>query len=392
AKEVLDRLRLGLWTVLRDSSLRPDLDEVVRAVTEHGADTRRLCMTVDGPNPTFIEERGFVDGLIRRAVSAGVPPVQAVQMATINAATYLGLDDVLGGIAPGRRADAVVVKDLRDFCADMVLSAGRVVAERGRLSVSLPKIDWKRYQSRAHFLVPESVVADPALYAFPVSSVRRNGQRATVPVIRFRSAVITERVDYDLPVRSDYVSLDDSPGLTYAALVDSDGQWITHAVVSNFVPLVDGMASTYNTTTHLLVMGRDPVSMARAVARVHAMEGGIALYQEGEERFCAALPFTGMMIMDHRFETALRVARGIAEAVREAGYPFHDILYSLLFLTCDFLPGLRITPSGVIDVKSKAVVIPATGPLVTRITREDSVSPGVGRRARSISLGKGGRE
>jgi adenine deaminase len=361
AGEVLDRLRLGLWTVLRDSSLRPDLAELIRAITEYGVDTRRICMTVDGPNPVFIADHGFVDGLVRRAIAAGVSPVQAIQLATINPATCLGLDDAIGGIAPGRRADVLLVEDFAEFRPRLVISAGRVVARDGNLCVPLPNVDWLQYQTEPLLQVSPLQLQDPALYTLRASDVVATAgmvRSVPVPVVRFRSAVITERVDRELRVRDGVVSLDDSPDVTYAALVDSSGQWVTRALLENFVPAVDGMATTYNTTTHLLTVGRRPQSMARAAMCVREMRGGVALVQGDTVTYAAALPFTGMMTTDNRFETALAIARDVGEAVRAAGYPFHDILYSLLFLTCDFLPGPRITPRGVVDVKTRRVLIP----------------------------------
>ncbi|HUD99265.1 MAG TPA: amidohydrolase family protein [Bryobacteraceae bacterium] len=115
AREVMDRLRVGLWTMLRHSSLRPDMPELARAITGMRADTGRLMLTVDGPAPGFIAQAAFIDEALRRAVAAGVAPVTAIQMATINPATYYHMDEEVGGIAPGRRADLVLLPDLEHF-------------------------------------------------------------------------------------------------------------------------------------------------------------------------------------------------------------------------------------------------------------------------------------
>ncbi|MFL6559069.1 MAG: amidohydrolase family protein, partial [Bacillus sp. (in: firmicutes)] len=114
AKEAFDRLRLGMWTTLRNSSLRPDLQEIIKLITEGNVSTSRIIMTTDGPHPSFIENEGFVDGLVRQAVELGVPVMNAIQMVTINAATYLRLDDYIGGLAPGRKADILILPNLVD--------------------------------------------------------------------------------------------------------------------------------------------------------------------------------------------------------------------------------------------------------------------------------------
>lgn len=355
-QEVKDRLRLGLWTTLRNSSLRPDLPEIVKAVTEHGLPTHRMLMTTDGPHPGFIEKQGFVDGLLRVAVESGIPPVQAIQMVTLNAAQYLGLDEHLGGIAPGRRADLVLLPDLTTFRPDQVVAGGQIVAEKVRLTASMPKVDFLSYPQKKPLVLDDATLLNPDRYRYPVDDRQES---VTVPVIQFKIAVITKRRDVSLPVRNGYADISDHPGLIYGALIDRDGQWTSHGILDNFLDEVDGMASTYNTTTNLLVLGRDPVAMGKAASRVRDMGGGIVLMEQGKPILEIPLPFTGMMSTSLSFETAAQIHRSLFQAVRERGYRFQDILYSLLFLTCDSLPGPRITPNGLFDVKSKTVLLPS---------------------------------
>ncbi|MCL6632210.1 MAG: amidohydrolase family protein [Alicyclobacillus herbarius] len=354
AQEVLDRLRLGLWTVLRNSSLRPDMDEVIRAVTEHGIDTRRVMMTVDGPNPGFIDTEGFIDGLLRKAVMAGVSPMTAIQMVTLNAATYLGLDDFIGGIAPGRRADLLLLPDLEHFVPDLVVTGGEVAARGGRLTRPLPKPEWSSYLTKRPLAETSSGIDfTPDLFRYPASA---GASEVTVPAIRFRLAAITERKDYTLPVTNGYAVIDKHPNLSYATLIHRHGEWIVHAILDDFMPGVEGLASTYNTTTDLLVIGRNPQAMAQAAQRVRVLGGGVVLVEQGKAVVEIPLPFTGMMTTSPSFAQAVTYYNQLATAVRARGYAFHDILYSFLFLACDFLPGLRLTPLGVIDVKSKEVL------------------------------------
>lgn len=352
-QEALDRLRLGLWTVLRNSSLRPDLPELAKLITEKKVDTQRVLMTTDGPHPAFIDESGLVDGLVREAVDHGIPPVQALQMVTINAATYLGLDEHLGGIAPGKRADLLFLPDLTTFRPQHVIAGGRSVAQDGGLTVSLPHVDWDQYMAREPFTISEQVLKDPNLYRLAVE----DGDQA-IPVINFRIAVITQRKDMDLPRDGQFVDISDHPNLAYAALIDRDGQWISRGLLENFTTHIEGMASTYNTTTHLLVIGRNPEAMVQAASKVKEMEGGVAIVEGGECILEIPLPLAGMMTTDPTFKTAVNYQNQLMEAVKARGYPFHDILYTMLFLTCDFLPGLRLTPHGVYEVKKDEVVLP----------------------------------
>jgi adenine deaminase len=345
-EEVLNRLRLGIWTMLRNSSLRPDLPELLRSVTENGVSTHRLIMTTDGPSPEFIAEHGLVDGMLRVAVDNGVSPMQALQMGTINPATLFGIDGQVGGIGIGRRADLLLLPDLVSFRPLTVITRGHVVADRGALRVPLPDIEWDAYGSRPRF-EPDLDLGDPALYP-------QKPSEAEVPVIHLRSAVITERKD--ARVRSDNGLVVPPEGALHAALIDREGAWISRALVSGFAANLDGLASTYNTTTHLLVLGRRPQSIARAARRVRELNGGIVVVEDEKVTFELALPVSGMM-SGLPFADVAELNRRLSRAVARAGYEHHDILYTLLFLTCDFLPALRLTPLGLLDVKSSETLV-----------------------------------
>lgn len=351
-EEVLNRLRLGLWTMLRNSSLRPDLPELLRVVTEDGVSTQRIIMTPDDPAPEYVAEHGFVDGLLRTAVEDGVPPMQALQMVTINPATLLRLACRLGGITPGRQADILLLPDLASFRPETVVACGQVVAESGRLKTSLPTVDWDRYSSQSEFSEPLNL-SDPALYPMRASSLRDDS-----PVIDLKSAVITSaRQDANFGIREELVDLEDQPGMLHAALLDREGEWTSRTLVSSFADSLEILASTYNTTTHLLVLGQRPEAMAKAAQRVRELGGGIVIIRSEDIVYELSLPITGM-VSERSFSEMVLENRRLSHTIADAGYDYHGILYTLLFLTCDFLPALRLTPLGLLDVKSSEVLVP----------------------------------
>jgi adenine deaminase len=357
-QEVLNRLRLGIWTMLRNSSLRPDLPELLRAVTEDGVSTQRLIMTTDGPAPEFVADNGLVDGMLRVAVESGVPPMQALQMVTINPATLFRIDGQVGGIGIGRRADLLLLEDLTYFRPQTVITGGRVAASDGELRGPLPDTRWDSYGSRPDFDAGLDL-ADPTLYTQRVA-----GSGAELPVMHLRSAVISEHRTARVRAKNGTVVLDGGGGTLHAALLDRAGTWISRALVSGFAPDLDGLASTYNTTTQLLVLGRDPRSMALAARRVGDLGGGIVVVKDKDVIFELALPITGMMAV-LPFSEVVEHNRRLSKKVSLAGYEHHDILYTLLFLTCDFLPALRLTPLGLLDVKSSETLV-ARQPLQSR--------------------------
>jgi len=134
-------------------------------------------------------------------------------------------------------------------------------------------------------------------------------------------------------------------------LVARDGSWVTKGIVENFLPGAEGFATTATTSLHLLVLGTDASAMARAAAKVAAMGGGFAF----DGGWSAPLEIDGL-ITAGGFDKSVTIDRELSKQMSAAGYPFHDPLYSLLFASGDFLPEIRLTPSGVIEVKSRAVL------------------------------------
>jgi adenine deaminase len=333
--DALHRLRLGMWTMLRQSSLRPDLERILRELGDVVSTSRRLLLTTDGATPSFYAERGMIGGALRIAAECGVDPMRALQMATIDPATFLGLDEELGGLAPGRRATLLLLPGIGEWRPELVLVDGRVVARDGRLTAALPEVPWDELP--AYRLADPPAFADPAIYA-PL----------TGPVMRYESAVINRRAD---PVA------ELAQGQVRAALVGRDGAWVTNGVVEGLVDL-DGFATTATTSLELLVLGRDPAAMARAAARVAELGGGFA-FAGG---WSAPLEIDGLIVAG-RFDKAVTLEKGLSNEMARHGYRFHDPLYSLLFASGDFLPEVRPTPRGLVEVKSGAVLEPAR-PLV----------------------------
>jgi len=149
-------------------------------------------------------------------------------------------------------------------------------------------------------------------------------------------------------------------GLVLAILLDRSGGWAVPCWLRGFALALDALATTYNTTTHLLLIGRDLPAMRRAAQAVIGMDGGIAT----ADGWQFPLTIAGMMSPEP-FAATVRAQADLEQRLRSAGFPFGDILYALLFLTCDFLPGWRLTPRGVIDVKSGDIVEP---PMLTAVS------------------------
>ncbi|MBI2525418.1 MAG: adenine deaminase [Candidatus Rokubacteria bacterium] len=336
-QEALDRARQGIALMLRHSSLRPDLRGLLEPFVKSGS-LGRLMLTTDGSTPAFTMEHGHVDGLVRLAMEEGVPAVEAYRMVTLNPASYYGKDADLGGIAPGRFADILLLADLTEPRPSAVIARGRLAARDGRLLARLAEPAWDRvFTSGAARLGRRWRIA-PADLALPAGPL---------PVIRLVSTVIT--------------ALEERPaaaGDLHVALLDRLGRWVTTTALAGFAADLDGLAATLSTDYQIIAVGRSPEAMARAVNRLLALRGGVVLVQGERVAFELGLPVAGLMSTRPLPELAAK-ERELKGLLISRGYPFHDPIFTLYFMVADFLPAVRLSSRGVWDVKRDQLLRPS---------------------------------
>ena len=336
-QEALDRARQGIAVMLRHSSLRPDLRGLLEPFVKSGS-LGRLMLTTDGSTPAFTMEQGHVDGLVRLAMEEGVPPVDAYRMATLNPATYYGKDADLGGIAPGRFADILLLSDLTEPRPRAVIARGRLAARDGRLLARIAEPAWDRVFTSAAARLGRRWRIAPEDLALPAGPL---------PVIRLVSTVITA-----LEERAA------APGDLHVALLDRLGRWITTTALAGFCADLDGLAATLSTDYQIIAVGRSPEAMARAVNRLLALRGGVVLVDGERVTFELALPVAGLMSTRPLPELAAK-EREFKALLAARGYPFHDPIFTLYFMVADFLPAVRLSSHGVWDVKRGRLLRPS---------------------------------
>lgn len=346
--QALDRLRLGLWVILRESSIRNDLKDLVRLVTERKVHTSRLMLTPDGPVPMSILENGFVDHLVRLAISYGVPPVTAIQMATINPATYLGLDQEVGGIAPGRIADILMVRDLQEPRAEVVIANGGVVARDGEVTVEWPDASW--YQDAPNkYRDASSPFRDIQPELFRPSA---EGAPDQFPVIELVNGIITRRVDTPWRNEGGYVAISPRQEALRVSLIVWEGRRVVNGYLTGMGARFGGLATTLNVAKELLVMGANDSDMALAARTAVEMGGGVVLAEGGRVLHKLAYPVAGLFPLATIRETA-PVLAAIEGLLRERGFPHKSLYYTCQFLSNNHLVDIRITVKGIWDVRKQ---------------------------------------
>ncbi|HET8688173.1 MAG TPA: amidohydrolase family protein, partial [Methanosarcina sp.] len=137
--QVLERLRLGMWVMMREGSIRRDLDKILPSVLSHKTYLDRLMFCTDGVNPKDIAEYGMIDHCIRKSISMGMDPIDAITIASRNSFEYYGMGKDLGAIAPGKLADILVFDDLEKIKPNKVFVGGKLVVAHNSLVVNTPK-------------------------------------------------------------------------------------------------------------------------------------------------------------------------------------------------------------------------------------------------------------
>jgi len=346
-EEALNRLRLGMYATLRHSSLRPDLPTILKGLMDLNIDLRRCMITTDGITPPTMNQ-GFTDYILRLAIAAGVPAIEAYRMATLTPATYYGLDHELGGIAPGRLADILFLEDPLNPTPVKVMAEGEFVAAAGQPLVKLPEPNWPRFGIQAlHAQLP-------AIKAENLVPLAVTGK---YPVMSLVNPVITRRRDCELPVKDGLINISEEEGLIYAALLNKEGNWVCNGIIEGFARNLQGMACSNTITGDIILLGRLPREMLRAAQRMFELGGGVVITEDNSVIYELPLPLSGMMSDRPVDELIVRCSQ-LYQLLAERGHPHYDLLYTILFLSATHLPELRLSPGGILSVKDKQLIIP----------------------------------
>jgi adenine deaminase len=350
AEDAIERLRLGYWTMLREGSLRQDLEATLRPLLERGINSQRLILVTDSVAPDDFQERGQMDHVIRRAISLGMPPMQAIQAATLNAATYSGLEQEIGGIAPGRFADIVLLDDLEKCHVRQTLIGGKIVSDKSVSLVDSAPITLP--QEMQHCLNIRTAVS-------PLSfEVRCPAASAKIRVMELINQTITAERIIDVSGASGFVQADVYEDLLKVAVFDRHGRSEKAAIgfLKGFGLKTGAVATTANLDENtLLVVGSSDTDMALCANTLIECGGGIVIADHGQILGKIEFPFGGIFSLYPWQEVGKRLSR-IQSCLRENGSTFDKPLYAVIFLTFVTLPALRITARGLINAKERKIV------------------------------------
>ncbi len=337
-EEGRQRLRAGMWLLIREATGARNLRDLVPLVAEFGPSRMAFC--TDDRDPRHIVSDGHMNALVRDAVGAGVAPTDALVMASLNAATWHRLDH-LGAIAPGYQADILLLDDLERFLPSAVLKAGRPPIDPGRPPVP----EWVRHSVRIQPLTMND-------FQIPWSG----GDARVIGIVP--GQIVTE-------------SLVDTPRVfDGAAVSDPERDMVKIAVVERHLGsgriglgFVRGtglragaVASTVAHDAHnMVVVGADDGDMARATQRLAELGGGMVVVASRGIRAELPLPVAGLL-SDAPVATVVEQTRALDEAARALGCALEAPFHTIGFLALSVIPSLKITDHGLVDVDRFCIV------------------------------------
>lgn len=349
------RVRQGMKAMLRYGSAWQDVAGGIKAITELHLDPRHFILCTDDCHAATLVGEGHMDRVLRHAVAKGLPPMTAIQMGTLNTAEHFGLSRELGQIAPRRWADILLVDDLMNFYAEVVIARGQVVAENGELLIDLPRVDYPDWVTNSVHLKRWLEAGD---FRILVPKEISNEKRVTCNVIGIiENQAPTKHLRLSLPVMEGELVTHNSSlvpgGVAKVALVERH-----HGSGRIQVGLVSGfgfsehcaIASTVAHDCHqMIIVGTDEKDMALAANKLAEVGGGQIVVKDGQVVGLIELTIGGLMSTE-KAQVVSEKASTILNGFRACGCNLNNPNMQLSLLALVVIPELRLSDKGLVDV------------------------------------------
>jgi adenine deaminase len=336
-EEAREKLRRGMHIMIREGTTARNLHSLLPLVTPLNA---RLChFCTDDRHPETLLREGHIDDLVRKAIAWGLDPVIAIQVATVNTAEYFRLRNV-GAVAPGYRADLLVLDDLETVQVAQVYAAGELVADGGEFLV--PPADVP------HVPIRSSVRVDAAALDLTIPA----GEGLARVIGAIPEQVVTDALRLEPTTEDGHVVSDPSRDLLKMAVVERH-----HGTGRVGLGLVTGVglqrgaiaSSVAHDSHNIVVIGANDADMRAAVAAIVDMGGGQVAVSGGLVQAACPLPIAGLM-SDRPLEEVHDQVGSLTQAAHDLGCVLPDPLMTLSFLALPVIPALKLTDQGLVDV------------------------------------------
>ena len=349
--QVLERLRLGMWVMIREGSIRRDLKEIIPHILSHGIYLNRLMFCSDGLDPIDFTKFGHIDHCIRESIKLGLKPLDAITMASKNTFDYYNMGKDLGGIAPGKLADILIFNDLKSFKPTKVFVGGKLVVSHGSVVTQFKKkviSPWMKKTVKLKKFIKND---------FLIKSKKKD---VIVNTIFMQNEIITKIGSAELHSKDGLVSASLDSDVWKVAAFDRIHGTNRHSIgfLENFGAEIGAFASTWSFHENdMIVIGSNDSDMAIASNHLIKNQGGLVVVKSGKILASLPLQFAGIISTDS-FETVSSNFQKIISTIVDLGCKFTRPHLIPLFLPFLALPSIRILSGGIIDVKKRSYIQP----------------------------------
>ncbi len=337
-EEAIEKLRAGMYIMIREGTAAKDLDALIPVLKTYN--TRKCIFVTDDRHPSDLKEH--INGMVRRAVEAGLDPIKAIQIASLNTAEYFGLRN-LGAVAPGYRADLLVLPDLKTFKPDVVLKDGKIVARNGKAEIPTRKDDFlsmMRGSVNVKWITPED---------FKIEA--KSSKVRALEVIPHQ--LITKSIVSEISIEDgNAVSNVDTDTLKICVIERHRASGnIGKGFVKGFNLKSGAIASTVAHDSHnMIVIGTNDFDMYTAAVALIKAQGGKVVVNDGKILSEFQLPIAGLM-SDKDFDFVLNKCEELNAAAHSIGCSIDDPFMTMGFLSLPVIPELKITDKGIFDTQ-----------------------------------------
>ena len=349
--QVLERLRLGMWIMMREGSIRRDLKEILPQVMSKGLFTNRLMFCSDGVDPLDLSKYGHIDHCVRESIKLGLDPVDAVTIASKNCFDYYNMGKDLGGIAPGKIADILVFDYLTTMKPNKVFVGGKLVVSNGTLVAKINKKPVPKWLTKTVKL--KKLSAKDFI-------IKSKSKSVTATLIHMISEIITKKDEEELGVKDGNVCASVDKDVWKVAAFDRTYGSGKRAIgfLKNFGPQIGAFASTWSFHENdMIVIGSNEEDMQLAANNLLKFQGGMTVVKNGEILASLPLKLAGIISTDS-FEKVSQNFQDVNSTILDSGCKFQNPHLIPLFLPFLALPAIRILFSGIVDIKTRSYIPP----------------------------------